>query len=144
SPATNHHRWPDTLLGYPSLQRLLDDLRNFLLRKGLAPRLQSLASELRQLWSDKLADLERREGDLTARPDSLLREIREAMKGLEIQGAIRKALYRRIDHSLDQILRPVQDLQRGLSALQDRGDFERIQEAGSSLMTEYNVRRQSL
>lgn len=144
SPATFHHRWPDTLLGYPSLQRLLDDLRNFLLRKGLAPRLQSLASELRQLWSDKLADLERREGDLTARPDSLLREIREAMKGLETQGAIRKTLYQRIDHSLGQILRPVQDLQKGLSALQDRGDFERIQEAGSSLMTEYNVHRQSL
>jgi len=144
SPSTFHHQWPDNLLGYPSLQLLLDDLRNFLLRKGLSPRLQSIASELRQLWSDKLAELDHREGDLAARPDSLLREIREATKGLETQGAIRKALYQRIDHSLDQVLRPVQDLQTGLYALNDRGDFERMQTTGSSLMTEYNVRRQFL
>lgn len=144
SPTTFHHQWPDTLLGYPSLQRLLDDLRSFLLRNGLSPRLQGLGASLRRVWSEKLADLEALERNLVAPADSMLRTIRDAMAALTIHGAIRKDLHQRIDHSLNRVLRPIHELRQGLSSLSDRGDFERMQTIGSALMTEYNVARQIL
>ena len=143
SPAALARAMPLEMLGWPSLQALIRDLKTFIAERGLADRFAVLQRRLATVWDGLQKGTQRQMDELE--DEQVGREVERRVKGALARfrepDGLRRELAGMLEEEAKHLLGIHDELARRLITIEDKDDFETFSKEGALLMERFNQLR---